>query len=67
MQANPYVVGQGGNMKETLAVGMKSLETGEVQQRQVESQAATGSLENEPGLKNKAGLENKVVLGSNIW
>lgn len=26
MQADPYVVGQGGNMKETLAVGMKSLE-----------------------------------------
>lgn len=35
-------------------------------QRQLESQLAIGSLDNEVGLENEAGLENKVGLGSKV-
>ncbi|KAF6716680.1 hypothetical protein FQA47_011557 [Oryzias melastigma] len=55
----PCVVSQEGNIKGPVAVGMRSLETSVVQQRQLESPVATGSLEKEVGLQNKEGLENK--------
>ncbi|KAF3703080.1 hypothetical protein EXN66_Car018768 [Channa argus] len=57
----------GGQHQRALAVGMRSLETSEGLWskmwacKQLESQVATGSLENE------VGLENKANLGSEVW
>lgn len=60
---NPYVVSQEGNIKETLAVGMRSLETNLGLQRQLESQVATGSQENVPGSRGRGGPGEEGGLG----